>query len=113
MAKSTKTLQLIPPAKTALEAAKGLDLRRRFKRGGTMVGVARARDLKNQRNLSPSTIKRMISYFARHAVDRQAPNFGNDDKPSPGYIAWLLWGGNSGATWAHKMKAELKKRKEW
>jgi hypothetical protein len=102
-------MKLIPPQAAAKEAAKGLALRRQFKRGGTMVGVARARDLKNRRALSPTTIKRMVSYFARHAVDRAAPNFGNDRQPSAGYIAWLLWGGNAGAAWAYKMKSELKK----
>ena len=72
-----------------------------------MVGVARARDLKNRRNLSPRTIKRMVSYFARHSVDRRAEFFGNDTYPSTGYIAWLLWGGDEGQDWAEKVKREM------
>lgn len=38
-----------PTAAVANQAAKGLELRGRFKWGGTEVGVARARGLKNQR----------------------------------------------------------------
>lgn len=88
-----------PPAAVAKEAAKGLDLRAKFNRGGTDIGVARARDLKNQRNLSLDTLKRMKSFFARHEVDKGARNFGDDDNPSAGYVAWLLWGGDAGCDW--------------
>ncbi|WP_075291325.1 hypothetical protein [Pararhizobium arenae] len=97
----------IPPAAVAKAAEKGLALRRKFHRGGTQVGVARARDLKNRRAVSDDTIKRMVSFFSRHAVDKQGPDFGNDSDPSPGYIAWLLWGGDAGRDWVSREKAEL------
>ena len=94
------------PEIVARNAAKGLELRVKFGRGGTEIGVARARDLKNRAKLSPNTIKRMVSFFARHEVDKRAKNFGNDENPSAGYVAWLLWGGDEGRAWA----IELKKR---
>ncbi|MGJ3231718.1 MAG: hypothetical protein ACFE0P_07965 [Oceanicaulis sp.] len=81
---------LIAPPAAAEAAEKGLALRREHGRGGTTVGVARARDLKNRRPLSPDTVKRMRSYFRRHAVDKNADGFGDDAQPSAGYIAWLL-----------------------
>ena len=96
-----------PPQAVADNAEKGLALRRAFGRGGTDVGVARARDLKNRRNLSEQTIDRMVSYFARHEVDKQAADFGNDDDPSAGYIAWLLWGGDEGRDWARSTQERL------
>jgi hypothetical protein len=37
----------------------------------TPVGLARARQLLNRQELSPQTIDRMVSYFARHEVDKQ------------------------------------------
>ena len=52
------------------EARRGLEWRKEFKRGGTEVGVARARDISNGRELSIDTVRRMHSYFARHAVDK-------------------------------------------
>lgn len=84
------------PKVVAENAKKGLALRSKHSRGGTSVGVARARDLKNQRYLSETTIKKIVSYFARHEVDKNAADFGSDDKPSAGYVAWLLWGGDEG-----------------
>ncbi|KQS64558.1 hypothetical protein ASG39_11445 [Rhizobium sp. Leaf371] len=97
----------VPPVAVARQAEKGLTLREKFKRGGTQIGVARARDLKNRTHLSPDTIKRMSSYFSRHKVDKRAKNFGDDDNPSAGYIAWLLWGGDAGRDWVEKQKEKL------
>ncbi|CZT33065.1 hypothetical protein [Rhizobium sp. 9140] len=102
----------IPPEAVAKAAEKGLEFRQTFKRGGTQIGVARARDLKNRANLSPDTIKRMSSYFSRHKVDKRAKNFGDDSDPSPGYIAWLLWGGDAGRDWVEKQKKTPGKGKE-
>lgn len=95
-----------PPQAVARAAEKGLMLREEFGRGGTMVGVARARDLSNGKRIPPETINRMLSYFARHEVDKQAEDFGNDDNPSPGYIAWLLWGGDAGQAWVDRIERE-------
>jgi len=84
------------------EAKKGLEWRREYGRGGTNVGVARARDISNGKNLSEETVKRMHSYFSRHEVDKKGKGFspGEDGFPSAGRIAWALWGGDAGQTWA-------------
>ena len=42
------------------EAARGLARRREFGRGGTEVGIARARDISGGKNLSDDTVKRML-----------------------------------------------------
>lgn len=98
-------LDLKPPATVAAAARRGLELRREYGRGGTAVGVARARDLSNRRDLTVETAKRMVAYFTRHEVDLEAPaaKRGNAGYPSAGYIAWLLWGGDAGRTWARKI----------
>jgi hypothetical protein len=84
------------------EAARGLEWRRKYNRGGTEVGVARARDISNGKNLSDDTVKRMHSFFSRHEVDKKGQGFTPDEDgfPSPGRIAWALWGGDAGQTWA-------------
>lgn len=81
---------------------RALEWRKEYKRGGTEVGVARARDISNQANLSVQTIKRMISYFARHEVDKKAKGFYASEEgfPSAGRVAWDLWGGDAGKSWA-------------
>ena len=84
------------------EAKKGLEWRAKYGRGGTNIGVARARDISNGKNLSADTVKRMNSYFARHEVDKKGEGFdqGEDGFPSAGRIAWALWGGDAGQVWA-------------
>ncbi|MAQ70898.1 MAG: hypothetical protein CL565_01765 [Alphaproteobacteria bacterium] len=101
-----------PPQNVAHNAEKGLKLRDEHDKGGTDVGVARARDLKNRENLSENTINRMVQYFARHEVDKKADGFGNDNNPSAGYIAWLLWGGDEGKDWAEKIQNKFEKEKD-
>jgi hypothetical protein len=99
-----------PPAAVAKAALRGLELRRTFGRGGTEIGVARARDLSNQKNISFDTVKRMVSYFARHEVDKQGQGWDNESSPSAGRIAWLLWGGDEGRRWAESIyESEVKK----
>lgn len=88
---------MIPPATVAKNAKRGLEWRKKYNRGGTAVGVARARDLSNRKELSLSTVKRMKAYFDRHAVDKKSPKW---NQPSAGKIAWYLWGGDAGYAWA-------------
>jgi ATP-dependent protease ClpP protease subunit len=84
------------------EAKRGLEWRREYGRGGTGIGVARARDISRRANLSDDTVRRMHSYFSRHEVDKKGQGFspGEDGYPSAGRIAWALWGGDPGQTWA-------------
>tara|TARA_R110000764_G_scaffold42317_2_gene95268 strand:+ start:3755 stop:6013 length:2259 start_codon:yes stop_codon:yes gene_type:complete len=91
------------------EAKRGLEWRKEFGRGGTEVGVARARDISNRKELSFDTVKRMYSYFSRHEVDKKAEGFspGEEGYPSAGRIAWALWGGNAGFSWARKISNQI------
>jgi len=95
-------INTIPTDAMAEEAQRGLDWRAEYGRGGTSIGVARARQLVNKQQLSARTIKRMHSYFSRHEVDKQGQGFspGEEGYPSAGRIAWALWGGDSGQSWA-------------
>ncbi|MBA8886691.1 hypothetical protein FHW12_000882 [Dokdonella fugitiva] len=103
------SLDLTPPKGVAACAERGLLLRRLHHRGGTAVGVARARDLASRRQVSPATVRRMVSFFTRHAVDAQAPGWADRDEPSTGYIAWLLWGGDPGRRWAEKLVQRMQR----
>jgi hypothetical protein len=99
-------IDLKPTESMANNARRGLELRAKFGRGGTAVGVARARDLVNGRDLSPETVARMYSFFSRHEVDKKGKDWDNAERPSNGKIAWLLWGGDSGFAWStQKWKA--------
>jgi hypothetical protein len=98
-----------PTAKMAANAKLGLELRQRFGRGGTEVGVRRAEGLVRREPLDPADIKSMYSYFARHEVDKQTTRhrWGSRSDPSAGFIAWLLWGGEEGKRWVGRQRGKL------
>lgn len=101
--------QRTPPKGVADCAARGLDLRQEHGRGGTEVGRRRANQLKNRQAVSDRDIKSMYSYFARHKVDKRGRNWGDLDKPSAGYIAWLLWGGDPARDWVGRLHERLER----
>lgn len=102
-------IDFTPPAGVRTEAQRGLDWRREHGRGGTEVGIARARDLSNGKTISPDTAKRMKAYFDRHEIDKQGQGWGpsEDGFPSNGRIAWALWGGDPGRAWANKLNRQM------
>ena len=97
------------PPKSVQEAAKrSLEMRKslpKSRKGGTAVGVARANQLAAGRAVSLDTIGRMVSFFARHEVDKKAEGFRRGEKgyPSKGKVAWELWGGDAGRRWANSI----------
>lgn len=91
-----------PPQDVRDAAQRGLDLRDEFNRGGTDVGIARARDLSNGGPVSASTIRRMVAFFDRHEGNKNTP-----PEEGNGKIAWLLWGGDAGRKWAEKVLRKM------
>jgi HK97 family phage prohead protease len=102
-------IDFTPPAGVRSEAQKGLDWRSEYGRGGTAVGIARARDLSNGVTISPETARRMKAYFDRHEVDKQGKGWspGEDGFPSNGRIAWALWGSDPGYAWSRKLVEQM------
>lgn len=51
----------------------------------------------------------MYSFFRRHEVDKQADGFYSNSKkyPSPGRVAWALWGGDAGYQWSKKIRNKI------
>ena len=70
----------------------------------TAVGIARARDLQNGVELSPETVRRMLSYFERHEVDKEGSTWSEQGK---GWQAWHGWGGDAGFAWARKTVRQM------
>ncbi len=97
-----------PPEAVSDAARLGLELRARYGRGGTEVGVRRAERLIDREPVSDRDIKSIYSYFARHAVDSRARGWGRAENPSTGWIAWHLWGGDPGRTWIDDLRARLR-----
>jgi hypothetical protein len=82
--------------------------------GGTLVGLARANQLKDRSPLSESVVLRMYSFFSRHEPDKQATGFrsGEEGFPSKGRVAWDLWGGDGGYSWSTAKRNQIMRARE-
>lgn len=94
-------------------AKKGLELRKKWKRGGIGPGQTTAKLLASGK-FPKNRIKKMFSYLSRHEVDKKSKRWKEgmpDGGPSPGEIAWLLWGGDPGFRWIKTQRKKYEKRK--
>ena len=104
-----------PPASAISNAKRGLELRKRWGRGGLSPseaksqgidsGVTRARKIASGK-VSQHDVRRM-SAFNRHRKNYRPDKKMPDGGPTAGTIAWLLWGGTSGVNWAKKKSAAM------
>jgi phage I-like protein len=100
-------IDFVPPKGVQAAAKRALEVRATkppSQRGGTEVGLARARDLSNGKQLSPDTVRRMLNYFTRHEVDKQGTTWSDQGK---GWQAWNLWGGDAGYSYARKTVKQM------
>ena len=98
--RSYKHLDFSIPKAVQDNAQKGLDLRREYGYGGTQVGAATAELLSKGGEVSARKARHIARYFPRHAHDNLDEKGQQGEKPSRGYIAWLLWGGDAGRHWS-------------
>lgn len=103
-----------PTSGMASAAKRALAWKDDGKPGGTLVGLARANQLKDREPLSASTVLRMYSFFSRHEVDKQATGFnsGEEGFPTKGRVAWDLWGGDGGYTWSTAKRNQIMRERE-
>ena len=105
----------VPPAGVAEAAKRALGWISEGHAGDGFTGAGRNRagQLSRREGISSDTIMRMVSFFARHEVDKKAEGFNQGEKgfPSPGRVAWDAWGGDAGKSWAESVAAKLNKEK--
>ena len=100
-------LSFRPPEPVAAAARRSLARRAQqppSNRGMTPVGLARARQVLHCQELSPQTIDRMVSYFARHEVDKQGSSWETYGK---GRQACDGSGGDPGRRWATSLARRM------
>lgn len=107
-----------PPESVQSAARRGLEMRRKWKRGGLSnaqaseqgigSGVQRATNLANGNRVSARVIGQMVGFFSRHAKNYRPDTKEPDGGPTAGTIAWLLWGGNAGKAWAESVHSRVK-----
>ena len=103
-----------PTSGMASAARRALKWKDEGKPGGTLVGLARANQLKDRDPLTASTVLRMYSFFSRHEVDKRATGFnsGEEGFPSKGRVAWDLWGGDGGYSWSSAKRNQIMRERE-
>lgn len=87
----------------ARAARRGLDMRMRSpasRRGGTRVGLARARQFSQRQAVSLDVVRRTFSFLSR------ARTYYRPGTQTPGTQAYLLWGGPAGLVWARRILKE-------
>lgn len=102
----------VPNDRMAANARRALEVRASkppSQRGMTAVGLARARDIQNKKQLSEETVRRMKAYFDRHEVDKQGSTWNDQGK---GWQAWQGWGGDAGRSWANAIVERLNKKQQ-
>jgi len=108
-----KEMSFRPPEGVREEARRALEWIEQGHAGDgfTDVGRRRASQLAAGQPVSRDTIARMVSFFARHEVDRKGKGFsrGEDGYPSPGSVAWAAWGGDAGRSWANGVRERVVK----
>jgi len=100
-----------PPQGARRAAQRGLDLRKAGHRGGTAEGARTAGALVKG-EVGETLARKLVRWFARFGganLDeaRRKPGWGSTSDPSPYYVAWLLWGGDSGHAWSRRLRREF------
>jgi len=94
------------------EAAAGLELRAKHRRGGTRKGYNMARRIVDGVKIHPDNVRDMFAFFARFAAQaddqRGTPKWdAASDEVSNLRIAWKLWGGDAGRAWSRARRRQL------
>lgn len=95
-----------PTRAMAAAARRGLRLRAvsaPSRRGGTAVGLARARQFAQRQPVSLDIVKRTYSFLSR------ARTYYQPGVNTPGTQAYLLWGGLAALAWSRNILAKLDK----
>ena len=76
--------------------------------------VSWARRMANGSDISPEKAIKMRAWLARHESDKKGKGYkpGDDGFPSPGRVAWALWGGNPAVGWSNKLVVQMKKEED-
>ena len=98
------------PAAVREEAMRAVRMAHRFNYGAwNFIGLARAIQLATVPRIDNRSVERMRGFFTRHAKDARASGFGNDERPSRGYLAHLVWGGDPAKEWVMGMEQRMRR----
>ena len=104
-----RAVSLKPTAGMASAARRGLKLHEEGKSGDGLKPetVARANRLARREEMNEDWVREMNAWFARHATASKSPGWDKAGEEKPGFVAWLLWGGNAAKNWSARKVKEL------
>lgn len=93
-------IDFTPSERVQSQFSKGIELYEAGKGGdGLQAATVRwARRLAAGEAVTPAKARKGRAWFARHATDRK-DGWDKAGEETPGYVAWLLWGGDPGRDW--------------
>jgi hypothetical protein len=109
--KAYESIDFSPPEGVREACAQGVEWYDEGKGGDGLVEetIAWAKKLAAGDPITPEKVRLMNAWLARHAVDLDAEGAkpGDDGYPSPGRVAWALWGGDAAVPWSAKLVAAM------
>lgn len=102
-------VSLKPTAGMASAARRGLKLHEEGKSGDGLKPetVARANRIAKREEMNEEWVREMNAWFARHEEASKSPGWNTPGSEKPGYVAWLLWGGDPAKNWAARKVKEM------
>jgi uncharacterized protein len=104
------TVDLKPTAGMAAAAKRGLKLHEEGRSGDGLKPetVARAGKIADRESLTADHVREMRAWFRRHKVDKR-PDWNKAGDETPGYTAWLLWGGDPAWRWSEAKVSQMER----
>lgn len=101
-------IDFTPPAGVRAAFKRGLKLHADGKSGDGLVSatVAWATRIADGEAITPEKARKGRAWHARHAVDKR-PGWGTPGGETPGYVAFMLWGGDTGRAWFNKLTRQM------
>jgi hypothetical protein len=92
---------------------KGIELYEAGRGGDGLVAatIRWARRLAAGEAITPDKARKMRAWHARHASDK-VTGWDKDGEETPGYVAFLLWGGEPGRDWSERLVSQMDKADE-
>jgi hypothetical protein len=118
-AKKYSHINFKPTKSIAAAAERGLEYRKKAggkgglsgkqaKKHGIGSGVQRAVNLKNRDTMSPATVRKNEELLSIRTRKEQSHRQGQEAlRGSRIWVAWLLWGGDPGRSWARKIVRQM------
>lgn len=106
-----RAVSLVPSGSMASAARRGLRLHEQGKSGDGLKPetVARANKIAAREELTADHVREMNAWFSRHEKASRSPGWDTAGKEKPGFVAWLLWGGNAGQRWSAAKVAQMER----